>query len=63
MLSRITRLIQAWRRPTWIVWLILSAALFLAGSATFALGGSHQMAQVGVLGAIAAVAVIAAFSG
>jgi len=51
------------RRQPWIVWLILSAALFLAGSATFALGGSHQMAQVGVLGATAAVAVIAAFSG
>lgn len=63
MLSRITRLIQAWGSPPWIVWLILSAVLFLAGSASFALGGSHQLAQVGVLGAIAAVAVIAAFAG
>ncbi len=63
MLSRITRLTQARRRPPWIVWLVLSAVLFLGGSASFALDGSHQMAQVGVLGAIAAVAVIAAFSG
>jgi len=50
-------------RPPWIVWLILSAVLFLAGSASFALGGSHQLAELGVLGAIAAVAVIAAFAG
>ncbi len=51
------------RRPPWIVWLILSAALFLAGSASFTLGGSHLLAELGVLGAIAAVAVIAAFAG
>jgi hypothetical protein len=43
--------------------LILSAVLFLAGSASFALGGSHQLAELGVLGAIAAVAVFAAFAG
>jgi len=43
--------------------LILSAVLFLAGSASFTLGGSHQLAELGVLGAIAAVAVIAAFAG
>ena len=50
---------QLWQRfnkiPLW-------AVLFLTGSASFGLGGAHQLAQVGVLGAIAAVAVLVAFS-
>lgn len=45
------------------VWLILSALLFLLGAASFSASGSRTIAEVGVLGAIAAVAVIAAFRG
>jgi hypothetical protein len=30
-----------------------SAALFLAGSAHFDVGGAHQLAQIGLMGAIA----------
>ena len=48
--------------PSWIVLLVLSAVLFLAGSASFGLGGSSGAAQLGVLGAIAAVAMIVAFA-
>ena len=48
---------------SWIVWLVLSAVLFLAGSAVFELFGSRELAQVSVIGAVAAVAVIAAFAG
>ncbi len=40
---------------------MLSAVLFLAGSAQFQLSGARQMAEYGVLGAIAAVAIIVAF--
>ena len=49
--------------PLWIVLLVLSAVLFLAGSASFGLGSASGAAQLGVLGAVAAVAVIVAFSG
>lgn len=47
--------------PPWVALLVLSAALFLAGSASFALSGGSGLAQLGVFGAVAAVAVIAAF--
>jgi hypothetical protein len=33
--------------------MVESAALFLAGSARFNVGGAHQLAQIGVMGAIA----------
>ena len=55
-----------WRRrspPSALVWLILSALLFLLGAASFSASGSRTIAEVGVLGAIAAVAAIAAFRG
>ena len=58
LLSRLTRLKPA----PWVAWrLVLSAALFLAGSASFALGGAHHGAQLGFMGALIAVAMIVAF--
>ena len=63
MSGAVSRLLRRFNKvPLWIVLMILAAVLFLAGSASFGLGGAHQMAQVGVLGAIAAVAVLVAFS-
>jgi hypothetical protein len=58
----VSRLLRRFKMPAWIVLMILAAVLFLAGSASFGLSGARQMAQVGVLGAIAAVAVLVAFS-
>ena len=49
------------RLPPWVALMLLSAVLFLAGSASFGAGGSRHLAEIGVVGAIAAVAVIAAF--
>ena len=46
-----------------VVWMLLSAVLFLAGAAYASLVGATMLAKIGVLGAIAAIAVIAAFSG
>jgi hypothetical protein len=46
-----------------VVWMLLSAVLFLAGAAHASMSGAMMAAKVGVLGAIAAVAFIAAFSG
>ena len=46
-----------------VVWMLLSAVLFLAGAAHASLVGATMLAKIGVLGAIAAIAVIAAFSG
>ena len=57
LLSRLTRLKPA----PWVAWLLLSAALFLAGSASFALGGAHHGVQLGFMGALIAVAMIVAF--
>jgi hypothetical protein len=57
----LSRFLRRFRFPPWIVWLVLSAVLFLAGSAQFQLSGARQMAEYGVLGAIAAVAIIVAF--
>jgi hypothetical protein len=45
-----------------VVWLVLSALLFLVGSASFDLGGAHHAAQLGVIGALVAVAIIVAFA-
>jgi hypothetical protein len=44
-----------------VAWLVLSAMLFLAGSASFALGGAHHGAQLGFMGALIAVAMIVVF--
>jgi hypothetical protein len=55
-----------WRRLSPLpvfVWLILSALFFLLGAASFSASGSRTFAEVGVLGAIAAVAVMVAFRG
>jgi hypothetical protein len=49
------------RPPLWIVLFVLSALFFLAGSASF-VGSSKELAQFGVYGAVAALAVIAAFA-
>jgi len=46
-----------------VVWMLLSAVLFLAGAAHASMAGAMMVAKVGVLGAISAIAFIAAFSG
>ena len=61
MSGAVSWLLGRFKVPVWIVLMILAAVLFLAESASFGLSGAHQMAQVGVLGAIAAVAVLVAF--
>ena len=47
--------------PSPFVSLILSAALFLIGAATFNGHGSREMAEIGVGGAVLVIAVIAGF--
>jgi hypothetical protein len=49
------------RRPSPFLWLILSAALFLLGAASFSSHGARELAQFGVFGAVAAIALIVAF--
>jgi len=49
------------RRPSPFVWLVLSAALFLVGAAAFSGHGAKEMAEFGVFGAVAAIALIVAF--
>jgi len=49
------------KRPSPFIWLILSAALFLVGAATFNGHGARQLAEFGVLGAVGAIALIVAF--
>jgi hypothetical protein len=59
--------VRSWIRritpPSMVVWMLLSAVLFLAGAAHASLAGAMMVAKVGVLGAVAAIAFIAAFSG
>lgn len=50
------------RMPPMLVWMLLSAVLFLAGAAHASHAGAQLLAKIGVMGAIAAVAFIAAFS-
>lgn len=50
------------KMPRMVVWMLLSAVLFLAGAAQASHAGTVLLAKVGVVGAIAAVAFIAAFS-
>ena len=47
--------------PSPFVFMILSAALFLIGAATFNGHGSKEMAEIGVGGAVLVIAVIAGF--
>lgn len=62
MRERLERLVARFGSAAWIVPLVASAALFLAGAAAFGVGGGAPgMVELGVLGAVAAVAVIAAF--
>jgi hypothetical protein len=60
MFSKLARRIK---RVPMVVWMVLSAVFFLAGAAHASMAGGTMLAKIGVLGAIAAVAVIAAFSG
>ncbi len=46
-----------------VIWMLLSVVLFLAGAAHASMSGAMIVAKIGVLGAIAAVAFIAAVSG
>ena len=48
--------------PSMVVWMLLSAVLFLAGAAHASSAGAMMVAKIGVLGAIAAIAFLAAFS-
>ncbi len=57
-----SRLLRRFKLPAWIVLMVIAAALFLAGSASFGLSGAHHIQQLGVLGATAAVALLVAFS-
>jgi hypothetical protein len=63
MWARLARLTRRLRLPSMVIWMVLSAAFFLAGAAHASMAGATMFAKVGVLGAIAAIAVIAAFSG
>jgi hypothetical protein len=58
-----SKLVRRIRPPSMVVWMVLSAVFFLAGAAHASMAGGTTLAKIGVLGAIAAVAVIAAFSG
>jgi hypothetical protein len=51
------------KRFPMVVWMVLRAVFFLAGAAHASMAGGTMLAKIGELGAIAAVAVIAAFSG
>jgi len=44
-----------------VAWLVLSTVLFLAGSGSFALAGAHHAAQLGVMGALVAMAMVVTF--
>ena len=58
----VARILLRLRLPPWVWLLSASALLFLIGSASFGLGGQRHIAVVGVICAIAAVAVIVTFS-
>ena len=50
------------RPPLWVVLFLLRAALFRAGSASYGFAGSADMARLGGVGALAAVAAIVVFA-
>lgn len=56
----VSRVLRRLRLPPGIALMVLSAVLFLAGSASFRLSGARDVAEIGVVGAIAAIAVIVA---
>ncbi len=60
---RFSLLVRRLKPPSMVVWMLLSTVLFLAGAAHASMSGAMMAAKVGVLGAIAAVAFIGAFSG
>jgi hypothetical protein len=61
--TQLSRFARKFKPPSMVVWMLLSAVLFLAGAAHASMAGAMIFAKVGVLGAIAAIAFIAAFSG
>jgi hypothetical protein len=61
--TQLSRFPRKFMPPSMVVWMLLSAVLFLAGAAHASMAGAMMVAKVGVLGAIAAIAFIAAFSG
>jgi hypothetical protein len=61
--TQLSRFTRKFKPPSMVVWMLLSAVLFLAGAAHASSVGAAMLAKIGVLGAIAAIAVIAAFSG
>jgi hypothetical protein len=60
-LRALAKLLHRCKRPSPFIWLILSAALFLVGAASFSGHGAKELAEFGVYGAVAAIAVIVAF--
>jgi hypothetical protein len=58
-----SNLLRGIKPSSMVVWMLLRAVLFLAGAAHASMAGAMTVAKVGVLGAIAAIAFIAAFSG
>lgn len=60
MRTLLARLNQIKPAP-WVAWLVLSTVLFLAGSGSFALAGAHHAAQLGVMGALVAMAMVVTF--
>jgi hypothetical protein len=58
----LSRLARRLKPAPWTLWLVLSAVLFLASSASFGLAGAHHEAQLGIMGALIAVAMILTFS-
>jgi len=49
------------RVPSGVVWPVLSPMLYLPRAVSFGMSGSRALSQFGVMGAVAAIAVIAAF--
>jgi hypothetical protein len=49
------------RVPSGIVWPVLSPVLYLPRAVSFSMSGSRALSQFAVMGAVAAIAVIAAF--
>jgi hypothetical protein len=49
------------RMPSPFVFMIVSAGLFLLGAASFNAHGSRELAEIGVGGAVVAIAIIAGF--
>lgn len=50
------------KMPSMAIWMLLSAVLFLTGAVHASMAGAAMVAKIGILGAIAAVAFLAAFS-